>query len=131
MWEPTYGLKHHGPPLYCYIAAETRSKEKLQGNRYTTSGVIGERRRKRGDGVKEEESSGKKAYIQILGAPRNSQITHQAAATVDVDRNSSKYKETKKVMQRSNHFNQKRWGIKLEKFNDNKGKQKEGKYIPK
>jgi hypothetical protein len=37
------------------IAAEARSKKKLQGNWYMTSGVHGERKRKRGNGVEEEE----------------------------------------------------------------------------
>jgi hypothetical protein len=72
----------------------------------------------------EEESSGKKARIQISGAARNSQIIQQASATVDVDRNLSKNKETKKVIQQSNPFHRKRRGIKLEKLNDNKGTQR-------
>jgi hypothetical protein len=55
-----------------------------------TSGVHGKRRRKQGNGVQEEESSGKKACIQISGAWRNSQIIQQAAAVADVDGNSAK-----------------------------------------
>ena len=54
-----------------------------------------------------------------------------AASAADVNRNSSKYQETKKVMQRSSHFDQKRRSIKLEKFNDNKGKQRREKIIQK
>jgi hypothetical protein len=63
-----------------------------------TSGVHGERRRKFGNGVKEEESSSKKARIQILGAARNSQIIQEAAAIVDLDRNSSKFEDMKQIM---------------------------------
>jgi hypothetical protein len=113
------------------IVAEERSKKKLQGNQYMTSGVHGERKRKKDNGVEEEESSGKIARIQISGASRNSQIIQLAASAADINRNSSKYQETKKVMQRSSHFDQKRRSIKLEKFNDNKGKQRRENIIQK
>jgi hypothetical protein len=61
-----------------------------------SSGVHGKRRRKRGNGVEEEESSGKKAHIQIAGASRNLQIIQQAAAVADVDGNSANIKKQKK-----------------------------------
>jgi hypothetical protein len=61
---------------------------------------------------------------QILDAARNPEIIQQAAATAAVDRNSSKYRETQKLMQQSNHFDWKRWDTQLEKFDGNKGKQR-------
>jgi hypothetical protein len=48
-----------------------------------------------------------------MGAARNSQKIQQAATTVDVDINSSKYKETYKLMWQPNHFDWWRQGKKL------------------
>jgi hypothetical protein len=72
----------------------------LKGNQCMTSGEEGNVKRKRGNGVEEDESSGKKVQVQVSGAARSKAMLNLTTMIFHggADKELSKRQQAKKVM---------------------------------
>jgi hypothetical protein len=87
-----------------------------------TSGEEGNRKRRRGNGVEEDESSGKKVRVQVSGAARSKATLSLTTMMLPggADKESSKHQRAKKVMAQGAQFDKERLTVKVEDFNGKK-----------
>jgi hypothetical protein len=117
----------------CVEQAIAKRGATLKGDQCMTSGEEGNGKRKRGNGVEEDESSGKKVRVQVSGAARRKATLDLTTMTFPggADKESSKHQQAKKVMARGAQFDRERLTVKVEDFNGKKDKQRRENVIQK
>jgi hypothetical protein len=133
MLRSTYAMVRSVLVNPCIEQAIAKRGAILKGNRYMTSGEEGNRKRKRANGVEEDESSGKKVRVQVSGAARSKAILNVTTMIFPggADKEPSKYQQAKAVMARGAQFDKERLTIKVEDFNGKKDKQRRENIIQK